>query len=271
MSLHVAHTSQSAAPPHVDDGDILRLVDGELPTEEQARVTGHLAACAQCAGRRSALVAVAARIRAANHEVALPGQLATPPWRILAPDAPGAPVVALRAAPLGRRMIGVALRVGTAVTVLAVAAAAAPPLREWLGARFPRSAGSTPVDRPVTGGPLAGREDRPPTAHTAEVSFVPTSATLIVSVTAVSGDSLEVRTTPSETVRVRGRATGGEPIVVVRPDGVRLVSPRQGTTVYWVDVPPNVSVVELRDDGHVLTRLARSALDAKGPWRGLLP
>jgi hypothetical protein len=49
------------------------------------------------------------------------------------------------------------------------------------------------------------------------------------------------------------------------------VNPRQGTTVYLVDAPPNVSVVELRDGDRLVTRLPRSAVENKGPWRALLP
>jgi anti-sigma factor RsiW len=271
MSLHVAHTPQSAAPLHVDDGDLLRLADGELTAEEHAHVMGHLADCAQCSGRHSALLAVAARFRAAHQDAPLPERLMRPPWGAYGAGASHTVLAARRPASLGRRTAGIALRAGAAIAVLAVGAAAAPPLREWLGARLQRSSGNTPVGNLATDGPRAGGATRPRTSHTAEVSFVPTSATLMVSVDAVSGDSIEVRTTPAEAVHVRGRATGSEPLVVVQPDGVRLVSPRDGTTVYSVAVPPNVRFVELRDEGHLLTRLARSALDAQGPWRALLP
>jgi len=111
------------------------------------------------------------------------------------------------------------------VAGLAVAAAASPPLRGWLASRIRPPAARAPVDTRVT--------ERPSTStpgvavsHTAEVAFVPTSPTLTINLRATSGDSIDVRPTTSEAVRVRGRATGGEPTVVVMPDGLALVSPR---------------------------------------------
>lgn len=154
--------------------------------------------------------------------------------------------------------------------MLAAAAAAAPLLREWLAARFQSpSANTAPAGPGII--PASPGDHGSLTSHAADVSFVPTSASLTINVSGANGDSMEVRTTPFEAVHVRGRGTEGEPTVVVLPDRVQLVSSPGGTTAYSVEVPPNVRVVEIRHDGRVWARLAREALDAQGMWRARLP
>ena len=267
MSLHVA-THPEPASPHVEDGDLLRLEDAELNADDRARVTIHLAQCARCSGQRAALLAMAARLRALHQDVVLPRTLASPPWH--APRLQLAARPARSTARRVRRTVRSALWAGTAVIGLAVAAAASPPLRDWLASHFRPSAARAPVvtratERPVTRTTAGG------VSHTAEVAFVPTSTTLTINLRTTTGDSVEVRSTTSEAVRVRGRATGGEPTVIVMPDGLALVSPRGGTAVYQVDIPPNVHLVEIRHEARSLARLAREALDRQGAWRARLP
>ena len=264
MSLHVAPHPEPSMP-HLEDGDLVRLEDAELTAEDRARVTGHLEQCARCSGQRAALLAIAARLRATRQDVVLPPALATPPWHgpRLRVSARPARSTARRV----RRAARIALWAGTAVAGLAVAAAASPPLREWLGSHIRPSAARAPVVTPVAERPTVAGV----TSHTAEVAFVPTSTTLTIDLRTTSGDSVEVRPTTSEAVRVRGRATGGEPTVIVMPDGLALVSPPGGTTAYWVDVPPNVRLVEIRHQARSLVRLARETLDSQGGWRARLP
>jgi len=264
MSLHVAHPPEPAALPHVEDGDLLRFQDGELVPDHRARVAAHVDACAQCAGRRAALVAVAERLRRAHGTVALPPELATPPWHN---EARGQSAV-LAPPPLGKRTTSVALRVTAALVALAAAAAASTPIRGWLFGLSERPAPHAPIQQPAA----VARTTTPTVAlHTADVSFVPTSATLTIALRATAGDSVEVRAIGDEAVRIRGRATTGDPTVIVLPDRVELVSPRNGVSAYVVDVPPNVHVIEVRDSVHVVTRLDRETLDSRGAWRGRLP
>ena len=265
MSLHVA-THPEPAMPHLEDGDFLRLEDAELTAEERARVTGHLAQCARCSGHRAALLAIAARLRAVHEHVALPPALATPPWHERRLHVAARPPRST--ARHVRRAVHIALWTGAAVAGLAVAAAASPSLRQWLASRIRPS---------VAGAPTHSTERTPIEAavgvasHTAEVSFVPTSATLTINLRTTAGDSVEVRPTTSEAVRVRGRATGGEPTVIIMPEGLALVSPPGGTTAYQVDVPPNVRLVEIRHQARSLARLARETLDRQGGWRARVP
>lgn len=268
MSLHVA-TQPEPAMPHLEDGDLLRLEDGELSGEDRARVTVHLAQCVRCSGQRAALLAIAARLRAMHQDAVLPPALATPPWH--GPRLHVAARPARATARRVRRAARVALWAGTAVAGLAVAAAASPPLREWLASRVRPPTARAPVatdvaERHAPEGAVGGVA-----SHTADVSFVPTGTTLTITLRTASGDSVEVRPTTTEAVRVRGRATGGEPTVIVMPDGLALVSPRGGTTAYRVDVPPNVQLVEIRHQARPLARLAREALDRQGGWRAQLP
>lgn len=266
MSLHVV-THPEPAMPHIEDGDLLRFEDAELSPDDRARVAEHLARCARCSGQRAALLAIAGRLRAAYHDAVLPRALATPPWH--EPRLHVAARPARASARRVRRTVRIALWAGIGVAGLAVAAAASPPLRGWLASRIRPPAAPAPVvtrvtDRPTTGTPGA-------VSRTAEVAFVPTSTTLTISLRGARGDSIEVRPTTSEVVRVRGRATGGEPTVVVLPDGLTLLSPPAGTTAYQVDVPPNVQSVEIRHDARSLARLTRESLARQGGWRSRLP
>jgi anti-sigma factor RsiW len=270
MSLHVADTSESAAPPHVDDGDLLRLEDAELEASERARVVSHLSTCVRCSGRRAALVAVAARLNAATRSAQMPAALAVPPWHRASIDAlPGVVRVRRPPASLAPRALGTAVRAAAALGLLAVAAAAATPLRGWIVSHVRRPV--TPLTRSSVRQPRSGRTPDVAASHTASLSFVPTSDVLTIGLVAMSGDSIEVRPTESEAVHVHAISTGGEPTLIVKPDRLELVSARQGLTAYAVDVPPNVRVIDVRDASRVLVHLTRAALDARGSWRGVLP
>jgi anti-sigma factor RsiW len=264
MSLHVTNPPEPARR-HLDGADFLRFEDAELTAEDRARVTDHLAQCARCAGQRAALLAIAARLRQANQDVVLPPALATPPWHQPRLRATARP--ARSASRRVRRAVGVALCAGVAVAGLAVAAAASPPLREWLVSHLHPA----PVRAPIAERPTAEPTASGTAPHTAEVSFVPTSATLTISLRATSGDSIEIRPTTSEAVHVRGRASAGDPTVIVMPDGLALVSPRGGLAAYSVDVPPNVRVVEIRHRARSLVRLTRETLERQRGWRARLP
>jgi hypothetical protein len=272
MSLHVASLPESPAPPHVNDGDLLRFEDAELDASERGRVATHLAACAQCAERRDALLAIAAWLRVAYRDTVMPPALATPPWqsalrarRVRAIRMPPRP------AAVGRRALGTAMRAAAALTLLAVAAAAATPVREWIGARFGRSIVSSPVAPPAPTRPRSEPALGPLDSHTAAVSFVPTSEVLTIDLSAARGDSIEVQATMSDAVHVRARASGGEPTLTVMPDRLKLVSASSSATVYSVGVPPDVGLVEIRIGGRVLVRLTRAVLVAHGGWHRLLP
>jgi anti-sigma factor RsiW len=255
MSLQIAGTSESAAL-HVDDGDLLRFEDGELDASERARVITHLEVCARCSDRHVALVAIAARLHAVTHNVEMPAALAVPPWS------------RSRVSVLPRTA-GRAGWVTAALALLAVAAAAATPVRHWISDRAEASRVS--AARSTVDGPRPKRTVDSSASHAASLSFVPTSALLSIGLDARSGDSIEVRPTEREAVRVSARSTGGEPTLIVKPDRLGLVSAGQGVTVYTVDVPPNVRMLDVSDRNRVLVHLTRAALEVSGAWRAVLP
>jgi len=102
---------------HVDDGDLIRLADGEGSAEERAQLERHLATCSACAQRRGVLDALTQSVTAA----------------LVRGDDPVRSVNARKR----RWRIG-AFRAAAVLLVVSVgvAAASAPPVRAWLSARW---------------------------------------------------------------------------------------------------------------------------------------
>jgi hypothetical protein len=270
---HNALTSESVAPRHVDDGDLLRFEDSELDGDEHALVVSHLATCARCSDRRAELLATAARLHMANEGVVLPAALAMPPWRH-ASEKSRLRIVrdpARRTAPLPQRALGTATRAAAALILFAVGAAASTPVRGWIAEQYRRLGASAPVARPAPASPGSDAAANLSLRHAAALAFVPTSEVLRIGLDARTGDSIGVRATASDEVQVRARTTGGEPTLIAMPDRIRLVSAREGVTVYDVDVPPNVMVVEVHDQSRVMIRLTRATLETRGGWRDVVP
>jgi len=203
---------------HVEDGALMRLLDGECAAEERAQLESHLATCPACAERRRMLESVAKSVTAAlvSGDSPAPSRRVTPRrWRM----------GALRAA---------------AVLLLAsvgVAAARVPPVRAWLSARWADLRGLV-APRPTPEAEARG---------TTTVRFVPTTATFTIELVArqdtgaltidVSADSVASATvTPG---------MGSEELVVL-PAGLRVVNRPDDRASYEVRLTPSVTEIKIR-------------------------
>lgn len=121
--------------PHVGDGALLALIDGELTTAERRPVEAHVAACPECAARSEELHFAARRVTAALDLLAVPDTPVEMPaaLREAARRAP-VPIAGARArrwARLSRRSAAMA----AGITLLVAAGAYAvpgSPVRDWV-------------------------------------------------------------------------------------------------------------------------------------------
>jgi anti-sigma factor RsiW len=231
------------APPasqHLDDGAIVRFLDGEAAADERAGVEAHLAACPVCADRLAAL-----RRRSLNLGILLSrGDFAVPPL----PSAPAAPVVVdeLAARRAARRMPARPWLQAAAVAMLLVSAGLfAAPVRGWV--RGLLAGGGAPVaERPAT----------PPPAPTAEaplagarIQFTPQGAELSVEVShAQAGGALVLEAAPGTTASAEVRSPAGTAPaeLLVLPSALRIANDPASVAEYRVTVPPSVRRVRLR-------------------------
>ena len=129
--------------PHVDDGALLALLDGELSAEERRRVENHATGCAVCAARRDELRFAVRRVTSALEVMDVPAAWVEMPeaLREAARSAP-VPLASARAARsgwrigwrigwMGRRSVAVAAGL---TLLLAAGAYAVPgsPVRGWV-------------------------------------------------------------------------------------------------------------------------------------------
>jgi hypothetical protein len=218
---------------HLDDGELIRLLDGECSFEEQARITSHLATCATCTQRHQELVGLTQAVTAALVRGDQPARSARPPkprWHL---DAFRAAAVLL------------AVSVG-------VAAATTHPVRAWLSARWADL-------RATVGSPAPSGTDSP---GTTTVRFVPATSTFTIELVArqdagVLTIDLSADTIASATVTSGGR---GEELVVL-PEGLRIVNRPDDKSSYDVRLPGRVTQVMVRIAGAPEPRLVTTR-----PW-----
>ena len=74
--------------PHIDDGDLIRLFDGECSPEEAEQIRNHVEACPECADNSVTLVETSSRLTSMLAEL----ETSAPPELVLSPDA-GTPSV----------------------------------------------------------------------------------------------------------------------------------------------------------------------------------
>ncbi len=218
---------------HLNDGELIRLLDGECSAEEQARIAGHLAMCPACAQGQEVLHRLASAVTAAlvsGDELVRSVRTPRRTWRL----------GAVRAA-----AVLLAVSVG-------VAAANVPPVRAWLSARW---TGLRGLVRPrATPGTEAPRSTT--------VRFVPTTRVFTIELVArqdrgVLTIDVSADTIASATVTSGGR---GEELVVL-PEGLRIVNRPDDKSSYEVRLPGPVTQVTVRIAGAPEPRLVTTT-----PW-----
>jgi hypothetical protein len=256
-----------APSAHVADEDLVRWLDGAPMTlTQRTAVAEHLVDCTPCAARRRVFADATARLHAAQQAVALPASLATPPWRQPEAVRHGARprlVAARRKVPNAARALAAA-----AVLLAAGAAAALSPVRGWIAARttaratlVPRSAGR-PATTPTTLGVAW---------HRVDLTFVPDAELLTIELRGASGDTLVVHGGDAAAVRVRARAPGVDPAVIVLPHVLRLGRADVSASSFEIALSGRTRAVEVIGPRGLRVRLARAAIMAPEGWRAVLP
>ncbi len=210
--------------PHVEDGALLALLDGELTTAERTPVEAHLAACPECAARSDEMRFATRRATAALDLLAVPeSRLAMP--AALREAARGAPVSlanarARRWARLSRRSVAVA----AGITLLVAAGAYAvpgSPVKAWV------DGGIDVVATWIAGAPQVAGETGP-----SRVSVAPRDgAVRVMVVGGREGTRLTVELSDEETATVAARDASFhvEPGVIEiegAADEIRVTLPR---------------------------------------------
>jgi hypothetical protein len=271
MSVPFARTTSLATLPHVQDGDLVGLHDGELPDAVAEHVAAHLATCVPCAERSEALRRLSARLHAAvHHRAAFPAVIASPPWHwsnrprptLLAP---------LAAQPARRRGASAAGAAAALALLAAAAAAAATPSVRAVVATWVRPAPDGPAVSRARASGTGGASGVPIDAHGGELAFTPSDDTLRIAMNSAVGDSLFLRTSGSTAVHVRFQVIGAGPTILTLPDRLRLASAEGSRTIFFVDVPSGVRVVEVSDERRARVRTLRPPQEDGARWRVALP
>lgn len=226
---------------HLDDGALLRLLDGEGSRAERAQLVTHIETCEACNRRHSLLSAWS---RAAS-DVLFRTDGAP---RVFALHENGrGPVTLWRWWPAAAAVV---LLVGGTVAV------AAPPLRTWMVQRWatlghllhvPPSppSGTQPVGAPGDRSPAQA-----PSPAVGEVVFTPDSDVLTVRVaTRQAEGSLVLETSTTSTAAVMVRGQGEHEAVVVLPDELRIANTVGSRATYRVTLPARLKRVIVVVDG----------------------
>lgn len=233
---------------HLPDGEMIRLVDGEVDREERGAAEAHLAECAACGRRLRQLRARSLRLGSLLRESDWEVPPAAPPVSA-APAAQGGDELARLRARRGQAARPRAWMRAAAVALLLLGAGvAASPLRawivEWAGERWAALVGG------------AAESDAAPAAPSAalpagsRVQFTPRGDALTVEFASrQEAGTLEVATGGSGQV-VAEQVGGSEPAeLLVLPSGVRVRNHPASTAGYRITVPPGIRRVLVRVGG----------------------
>jgi hypothetical protein len=204
---------------HIEAGDLVRLLDGELMSEERSWVLEHLQGCRECANRRPALQRQSAAISELLRSIDLV-----------------APSVPLRV-PRRTRWRAVA-----AIAVLAIGSLmAVPPVRAWIvtAARgmWARMVGVRAGADALPSTPVVGDEGA--------VSFVPGGSVLTIRMPSRAGASLTIETVWGDRVTALGIGGRAAPGVVVFPEELRLGQAPDSLSSFVVRVPVALREVDI--------------------------
>jgi hypothetical protein len=230
---------------HLENGDLIRLLDRECLPEEEERINRHLRDCVAC--RQNA-----AELERLSHQFGLALQQG---------DATG-DTSAAETRPLRRRWSR--RRILQAAAILFIIAAAASPARAWLVEGW-LAIRSLFTEAPAPAPPLEG-----PAIDVAETTAVVTFAAVgsdfsleVISTQSQGTVVIAVDSVPSASARVLG-GDGSEELVVL-PGGLRILNAAASTASYEIVLPPVVRNIEVRIAGRTVWRSDETVLP--GPIR----
>jgi anti-sigma factor RsiW len=230
-------------PPHLEDSEILRLIDGEDAAGELAGLRDHVGGCATCAKRVETIRADAERVRVALAAVWLPTDFPTAEqlmWRAQRLRGGSS------ARPTPPRSAHGWLRAAAVLLILLLPLALVRPIRaavlEWVQrgwAAITEAESTTPVTAPATdGSAIAGGSFR--------VFFTPADEVVELAIgSRQTGGELRVQTTdgPEGSLEIIGGA--GE-TALLAGGGLSIRNTQESTAIYVLRVPAGVRMVRVR-------------------------
>jgi len=244
--------------PHIDDGDLIRLLDGECPTEEAGQIRAHIEDCSECSENFHTLKNASERFSSllAELDVSAPREVGK-----------GSDVGTTSGPPESRRFRFFSPRVLSAAAVLAamVLVLAATPARAWLfrGWEALRSlvtseTNDVPVETaaPEATGPEISSVIRfTPRGPTFRLEFTnrPAAGTVVLLFDSVATASAGL---------VGGDGTEG---IILLPYGLRVHTSPSSTASYELRLPMSLSSAHVFIAGSV--ELIVDVRSATGPFR----
>ncbi len=221
---------------HLEDGALIRFIDGEANAQERTAVETHTVDCPACATRLAELRRLSTSLSAAFTAADVP------PPRFVYP-------LVLRRARRSRIPLSAAAAI---LLVVATIAAAAPPVRAWLRARWVELRGG--ASQQHSSAPLTPQNSRPTT-----VRFVPRDPSFTIELTAPqSGGVLTVDVSEDTiaTAVLSGGSGEGEELVVM-PMGLKIVNHQSTVASYVVRLPRTITEVTVHVGSGPAHRLSR--------------
>lgn len=209
---------------HVDDGELILLLDGECADDERERLARHLVTCPACAERRRTLVRLAGAVTATLRT----GDAVHPRER----NAQG------RARASGHRTPALRAAVILVVVGAGVAAANTRPVQAWLAARW----------ADLRGVVAPGTTSTPASPNPTTVRFVPLTPVFALELVAyqhAGALTIAVSHDTLATATVTPGVGGGEALVVL-PTGLRIVNGADSRASYEVQLPRSVTEIWVR-------------------------
>lgn len=239
---------------HLDEGALLRRLDGELEVDEATEVEAHIALCPRCRGELEAIAAaadrVAASLRLMDQAPATDGPHPEVARRAASPAWHGSPI----------------WRAAAAIALLAGLALAIAPVRAWIGERLGIGIDHTTAGSPTSAGAPAAASGEDSSVR---VAFVPTGDRFRILLAAPQAEgALHLAAAPGDTAS--GEIVGTDDAdLLVLPDGLGIRNHPFSTADYRVAVPRLIAAVEVEVAGRAAWRGSPADLPDDGIRMGL--
>lgn len=254
---------------HLDESDLLHLVDGDLPPMQRDVYLLHVAQCEACATQLQTMRRRASNLSALLAEVELPDDFVYPRM----PERPRAPAVNPLLLQRGGWMRSGWARAAAVLLLAVLPFVGVAPLRAWaldrLGAAWSEVRGllggdaDAPAPAP-SAAPAAPVEAAPAETAGSTLFFTPSGERFVLSIgSAQAGGTLTVGR--AEGVEGSVEVTGGtRETPVVSESSVRIENAAGSTASYRVLLPPSVRRLTVRVGSAPPVTLDAAELDAGG-------
>jgi hypothetical protein len=254
------NTHMSGSAPHLDEVELLRLIDEDGDEQWRADKERHITGCQQCARELEKLAADGALVREWLGNAAFEADL--PPAQHRSPAAPASAQVRRPAgtqqSSRGYWLQSTWLRAAAILLMIAAPVAAIPGLRAWISDAV--TGGAPPAEVRTLAFPPDVADEA------AIVRFVPQPGVFVVAVDAPQRDGvLHVRRTLTGQEAILETAPQpGDPVTepVFAETSLRLRNAPESASSYVLVLPPSVTTVSITIAGAEITRLSGTTLEA---------